>query len=215
MGSKYKKIKKVLKTKGNIVKKKKAIKKKRKKDNQSIQKEFLKLNYRFKNNDEKWLTILLTENCVLLESYKLIEKELEDIFGDDVIYFMPIYLDEKVPGLGIQLFDGYIFVKCANGITESTFSRKTDYLDRILKKGSNAYFTTNRTINKFKTQLKKDLEKRIPCKGTRVISNEGTFKNQEGIVKSVNKRKKTAIVEFHKRTRIVTAKLSVINFDKI
>lgn len=208
MSSKYKKIKKSRRTK------------KEKKVNRKItvqqetQKEFLKLNYSFKNNADKWMAILLNESSPLLESYQLIEKELEEIFGDGVIYFLPIYLDEKVPGLGIQLFDGYVFVKCDKVVNESSF-RKTDYLDKILYEGSNPYFITSKDINKFKHQLKKELEKRIPTKGSKVMSNTGTFKNQEGTVLSVNKNKKTAIIEFPKRTRIVTARLSVINFEKI
>jgi transcription antitermination factor NusG len=209
---KYKKSKKLRNRK---IKKEKKIKRIKKAVEKETQKEFLRLNYCFKNNDEKWMAILLNENSPVLEFHQIIEKELEELFGDSVTYFMPIYLDEKIPGLGIQLFDGYVFVKCDKGITESSFSRKTDHLDRILHEGSNPYFITNKNINKFKAQLKRELEKRIPAKGSRVISNTGTFKNQEGKVISVSKRKKTAVIEFQKRTRIVTAKLSVINFEKI
>lgn len=216
MGLKYKK-----KSKKKSVKKYKKKIEITKKSKGFFGKPFLEPNYRFKNNNDRWILITLNESCKLLESYKLIEKELEDIFGEDVIYFLPIYI-EKVEG-GITGFDlfggdgtgGYIFVKCSETANEKNFNKKTCYLDKILRIGSNPQAITNRDINKLKTRLKLELVKRLPCKGSRIIAKEGTFKNQEGIVLSVNKKKKTAVIEFHKRTRIVTAKLSVINFELV
>lgn len=173
---------------------------------------FLDPSYRFKNNEEKWITVLLDDSCDLLQSYKIIEKELEEIFGEDVIYFFPLYIEKNDSKMVFQLFEGYIFVKCTDSVCEKIF-KKTEYLDKVLYKGSNPNFVTNRDINKFKTKLKLELEKRLPRKGSKVIAKEGTFKNQEGKVLSVNKKNKTAIIEFQKRTRIVTAKLSVVNFE--
>jgi transcription antitermination factor NusG len=207
MGSKYKK---------SIVKEKvkRAYKKKSCKDIiPAVEKEFQDIKYRFKNNTEKWMTIILNENCVLLESYKAIGNEIEDLFGEDAIYFIPVYIEkENNADIGFQLFDGYIFVKCSEAANKESF-KKTEHLDKILYRGSDPYSATNRDINKFKTKMKLDLIKRIPKKGSKIIAKEGTFKNQEGTVLSVNTRKKTAIIEFRKRTRIVTAKLSVINFE--
>jgi transcription antitermination factor NusG len=175
---------------------------------------FLEPDYRFKNNEEKWITILLNETCELLQSYKIVEKELEEIFGEDVIYFLPLYIEKNDSNAIFQLFEGYIFVKCTVTACENSF-KKTDHLDRILYKGSNPSFVTNRDINKFKTKLKLELVKRLPRKGSMILAKEGPFKNQEGRVISVNRKKKTAVIEFHKRTRIVTARLSVINFESI
>jgi transcription antitermination factor NusG len=181
-----------------------------------IDKTFLDPDFRFKNNTEQWMTVLLNDSCILLDSYKIIEKELEEVFGDEVIYFLPIYIEKaNNKDVGFQLFDGYVFVKRTEIINEKIFIKKTDYLDKLLYKGSNPCFVTNRDINKFKTKLKLELIKRLPCKGSTIIANEGTFKNQEGTVMSVNKEQKTAIIEFHKRTRIVTAELSVISFDLV
>jgi len=177
-------------------------------------KEFLELKYRFKNNDEKWMTLVLSETTLLLESYKIIEKDLQEIFGDDVKYFLPIYIEKTNNNVvGFQLFEGYVFVKQSEISRVEVFTKKTEHLDKVLYRGSNPYFVTNRDINKFKTKLKLELVKRLPRKGSRVLVNDGTFKNQEGIVLSVNKREKTAIVEFHKRTRVVSAKLSVVSFE--
>lgn len=209
MGLKCSKPKKVKSVKKSKVKPKQ---KEVKKVEEAPDKEFLDPSYRFKKNDEKWITVLLTDTCELLQSYKIIEKELEEIFGEDVIYFLPLYIEKNDSKTVFQLFEGYIFVKCTDTVCEKVF-KKTEYLDRVLYKGSNPKFVTNIDINKFKTKMKLELEKKLPCKGSRIIAKEGTFKNQEGKVLSVNKKNKTAIIEFQKRTRIVTAKLSVVTFE--
>ncbi len=77
MDSKYKK-----KSKKKSVKKCKKKIEVTKKSKGFFGKLFLEPNYRFKNNNDRWILITLNENCRLLESYKLIEKELEDIFGE-------------------------------------------------------------------------------------------------------------------------------------
>ena len=66
MGSKCKKIKKTSTAKSsNVTKKKKVLKKKKLKVKQTVQKDFLKLNYSFKNNSEKWLAVLTCrELCI-------------------------------------------------------------------------------------------------------------------------------------------------------
>lgn len=211
MGSKYKKRIKEVKSKRKY--KKRICKDIIPAPACAIEKEFKDLKYRFKNNTEKWMAIVLNENYSLLESYKVIERELEELFGEDVIYFIPIYTEkENNSDVGFEFFPGYIFVKKSDIACIESF-KKTDYLDKIMCEGSNPYYVTNRKINTWKTGMKLELLKKIPKKGSKVIAKEGTFKNQEGTVLSVNTRKKTAIIEFRKRTRIVKAKLSVINFE--
>jgi transcription antitermination factor NusG len=180
-------------------------------------KKFLNLNYRFKNNNEKWFIISLVESCDFLESYKLIQNELEEIFGEDVIYFIPMYITKiGKKDIGVSLLGsfegGYIFVKYSGTCSEDIF-KKTDHLDKLLITGSSKLYVTNRDINKLKTKLKKEINNKIPKKGDYVVPKEGVFKNLEGKVLSVSERNKTALVEFHKRTRIVKTHLTVINFD--
>lgn len=210
MGLKYKKRKKTFAVKNKKVKSKE---KSSKKIQLTEEKEFLQIGYRFKNNNESWLTIELNENCSLQESYKIIEKELEEMFGEDVMYFLPIYIEKEKENCSVfQFFPGYIFIKCSETVSVNDF-KKTDHLEKILYEGSHPSFVTNRDINKFKTKIKLELLKRLPAIGYKVLVKEGVFKNQEGTVKSINRREKTAIIEFRKRTRIVTAKLSVISFE--
>jgi transcription antitermination factor NusG len=194
-------------------KRKKKRSKKSKGQKEVAVKDFLKLNYRFKNNNEKWMTILLTENCNLLESHKIIENELEEVFGSEVVYFIPLYLGKiGKKEIGVSLFEGYIFIKQIEGIKECNF-KKTDHLDKILYSGSSQRYVTNRDINRFKTKLKAEINNKIPKKGDYVIPKEGVFKNLEGKVLSVSERNKTALVEFTKKTRVVRTRLTVINFD--
>jgi DNA-binding ferritin-like protein (Dps family) len=219
-------IKKKVKTKSKSNKIKKVSKKISKKVDKKPKKvikqpnrDFLDLEYVFKNNNEKWLTILLMDNCNLLESYKLIQNELEDMFGEDVVYFIPIYIDKiGKKDVGVPLFEayegGYIFVKYTSSIEEGKF-KKTDHLDSILFTGSNMKYVTNRDINKFKRQLKKELVNSIPEPGQYVRAKEGVFKNLEGKVISVRLKDKTAFVKFSKKTRVVESHIPVINLEVI
>ena len=220
-------IKKKVKIKSKKVKKSSKVSKKiSKKSNKKIKKvvkqpnrEFLNLDYMFDNNKDKWLTIILMDNCNLLESYKLIQNELEDMFGEDVVYFLPIYIDKiGKKDVGVPLFKcyegGYIFVKYTSNIEEGKF-KKTDHMDSILYTGSNDKFVTNRDINKFKKQLNKELVNSIPEPGQYVRAKEGVFKNLEGKVISVILKDKTAYVKFSKKTRVVESHIPVINLEVI
>lgn len=175
--------------------------------------EFLDLGYRFKNNTEQWFSVLLRDNCNPCESYRQIQAELEDTFGDDAVYFIPAYV-ERVgkKSVGIILFDGYVFVKKGDDISEQSFTRKTECLDGVLPNGHASMVITNRHINRLKTKLRHELESRIPKRSDRVMPIEGTFKNLKGRVLSVNRRKRSAKIEFRKKTRIVQTVLSVVNF---
>ncbi len=213
------KVPKTISSEGIEETKVKKTKKSKKSQKPQINRDFLDLDYRFKNNNEKWITIILMDNCNLLESYKLIQGELEDIFGEDVVYFFPLYIDKiGKKDVGVPLFEcyegGYIFVKYTSTMNVGKFD-KTDHLDSILHTGSNDKYVTNRDINRFKTSLKKEIENKIPKKGDWIIPKEGTFKSLEGKVISVRASDKTAVVEFSKKTRVVKARLTVINFDII
>lgn len=194
-------------------KKRKNKRNKPKKDTASkllfFDRDFLKLEYRFKNNTEKWFSLILHDNCDLCENYSRVQYELENIFGKDVVYFLPIYIEQVENKLvGVDLFDGYIFVKKDDCIDEDCFTGKNDFFDSVLKTGASSL--TNRDINTFKTKLKKKLDKRLPKKGDKVVVLEGTFKNMTGNVLSVRKDR-TIRVEFRKKTRVVETVLGVAN----
>lgn len=175
---------------------------------------FLDLEYRFKNNLEEWFAVLLTEGCNLCEDHKILQFELEEVFGDSVIYFLPIYI-EKVGKkfIGVELFDGYVFVKKTETVDESCLVRHTEHLEGVLRGTKQQRPVNNRDINRLKTEIKHKLNKRIPKKGDKVSACEGTFKNMVGKVLSVNRKDRTARVEFRKKTRVVEAVLSVVNFE--
>lgn len=193
---------------------KKDQEKRRHKETEIKKKKFLKLDYRFKNNTEEWMCVILKEGCDLCESYRLIQAEIEEVFGDDAEYFIPIQI-ERVgnKNIGIELYDGYIFVKKSIIAEECLFERRMECLDSIMPISHDRYKITNRDINGMKTNLKHMLNARIPKKGDRVIAIEGTYKNLEGSVVEVNENKKQATIEFKKKTRIVEDVLSVVNFE--
>lgn len=177
---------------------------------------FLDLDYRFKNNTEEWFAVMLRDGCDLREDYRILKYEIEDVFGEDVEYFLPVYIEyvgKKI--VGIVLFDGYVFIKRSETAHESCLTRRTEYLDGILKNNGCQRPVTNRDINRFKTKLKHELANRAPKKGDRVKALEGTFKNMVGKVLSVRNSTKTARIEFKKKTRIVEDILSVVNFEVV
>lgn len=179
----------------------------------SIDKYFLDLNYRFKNNREEWFSIMLRDDCNLCEDYKIIQYEIESVFGDSVEYFIPLYIEEvsKKP-VGIELFDGYVFIKKSEEVDESCFTKKQSCLDTLVKRRRGRVIT-NRDINRFKTELKHRLKNKLPNKGDKIMVYEGTFKNMKGKVLSVDKKNKSTRVEFRKKTRVVEATLSIVNIE--
>jgi transcription antitermination factor NusG len=180
------------------------------------EREFLALDYRFKNNTEEWFAVMLRDGCDLQENYHLLQYEIEDVFGQDAEYFLPVYVEKVDKKLvGIILFDGYVFIKRSDTVHEGCLTRKTECLDGVLKGNRRQRPLTNRDINRFKTRLRHELMNRAPKRGDRVRALEGTFKNMVGKVLSVRKSSKTARIKFEKKTRIVEDVLSIVNFEII
>lgn len=186
------------------------------KETEIKEKNFLSLDFRFKNNKEEWMCVVLKDSCDLCENYRLIQVEVEEVFGEEARYFIPVHI-ERVgnKNVGVELHDGYIYVKKSERSNNLPFNRKMECLDCILPELHERKRITNRTINNLKTQLIHKLKERIPRKGDRIVAVEGTFKNLEGNVISVNENNKEATVEFKKKTRIVESVLSVVNFEII
>lgn len=175
---------------------------------------FLDLDYKFKNNTEEWFAVMLRDGCDLQEDYRLLQYEIEDVFGPDVEYFLPVYVEKVGKKLvGIILFDGYVFIKRSDTVHEGSFTRKTEFLESVLRCNQSQRPVTNRDINRFKTKLRHELVSRTPKKGDKVRVLEGTFKNMVGKVLSIRNSSKTARVEFRKKTRVVEDVLSIVNFE--
>jgi transcription antitermination factor NusG len=68
-------------------------------------------------------------------------------------------------------------------------------------------------INEYKTKMQERVKTLIPVVGQRVIPRVGVFKNLEGTVLSVDKKKLIAIVVFEKASRVVEAPLNVVNLS--
>lgn len=180
------------------------------------EREFLGLDYRFKNNTEEWFAVMLRDGCDLQENYHLLQYEIEDVFGQDVKYFLPIYVEQVGKKLvSVSLFDGYVFIKKSETVHEGCLTRKTECLDGILKCNPRQRSVTNREINSLKTKLRHKIANRAPKRGDRVRALEGTFKNMIGKVLSVRKSSKTARIEFRKKTRVVEDVLSIVNFEVV
>lgn len=175
---------------------------------------FLDLDFKFKKLDEPWFPVMLRDGCDICSDYKLLQYEIESVFGSDAEYFLPAYIEQlgkKI--IGILLFDGYVFVKKTQDVNEASFSTRLGLLEGILKETQHQKPVTSRDINSFKTKLRRELKKRMPKKGDRVNVLEGTFKNMTGTVMSIPKEGNVVNIEFRKKTRIVEAAISTVNFE--
>jgi len=160
-----------------------------------------------------WLIIRIKEGCELSENFDLIERELNLILESDTEYFIPAYVekveDQYIP---IVLFEGYVFVRCAHCSCDSS---SISCLDGPLVVNKSIQYARNRDINNFKDKLNKQIQDMIPKKGQLIVPKVGTFKNLEGTVISVNRKKRTAKAIFKQASRVVSAYINVINLEII
>lgn len=158
-----------------------------------------------------WLIIKIKDGCELADNYELIEKDLKNIIKDSAEYFIPAYVekvdDQYIP---IVLFEGYVFAKCKDCICDPSV---TACIEGPLMINNNLQYAKNKDINNFKKKLNTQIQSMIPRKGQLIIPKVGTFKNLEGTVVSVNKKKRTAKAIFKLASRVVSAYINVINLE--
>lgn len=158
-----------------------------------------------------WLIIRIREGCELSENYKSIENDLQNVLEDNTEYFIPAYV-EKVEDqfIPIVLFEGYVFAKCSDCICDLS---NVSSLDGPLIINHSIQYAKNRDINNFKDQLNSQIQRMIPKKGQLIVPKIGTFKNLEGTVISVNRKRRTAKAIFNMASRVVSAYINVINLE--
>lgn len=158
-----------------------------------------------------WLIIRIKDGCELSENYESVEKELQNVLDDNTEYFIPAYVekveDQYIP---IVLFEGYVFAKCENCIWDPS---SIICLEGPLVVNHNFQYVKNRDINNFKYRLNNQIQNMIPKKGQLIKPKIGIFKNLEGTVVSVNKKKRTAKAIFKQASRVVSAYINVINLE--
>lgn len=169
------------------------------------------LSYKYMGRKSRWLVLELNEGCSLADHHSNIINEISDVFGEEKDFFLPVFTKKvKDKLVSVVLFEGYVFIQSSEDDSK-IMGVKSEYIKGPLRNGRTFSFVRNRDINKFKDELQKMITNLIPKKGQRVMAKVGTFKNLEGKVKSVNKREMTARVVFEQATRVVQAKMDIIN----
>jgi transcription antitermination factor NusG len=167
-----------------------------------------------RNGASKWMVLLVAENCDMSTEMNAIEHELAEIFGSEVEFFIPVY-SESVKGKRVSrvFLDRYVFVKKTDTVTEELFQNRTEHLEGVLE--TQGRYVTDNEILRIQSAMYREVHKNIPKKGQSVIPLEGTFKNLEGRVLSVNRSRMTAMVVFERSSRTVEAPISIINLELI
>jgi len=179
---------------------------------------YLNIDNKYKGGSNKWLVVLLSEETSIGDHYNLIEYEIKDIFGQKVDFFIPFYRDKVGDkNICIVLFEGYIFVQePKEGFSEIDFSKvKTSHVRSPLCSNGTFNYVNNNHINGFKKELRKKIKGMIPNLGQTVIPKEGVFKDLEGKVISIDKKKMILTVRFETSSRVVEAPVSIINVDYV
>lgn len=171
------------------------------------------LSYKYNGKADQWLILELYDDRSLEEIFEQVEFDIFSTFNDSD-YFVPVYNEQlKEKNVAVSLFEGYVFVQINDETDECLEMLKSDYIrGPLVRKGSRQY-VSNRDINKFKRGLESKIRKMVPRKGQKVIPRVGVFKNLEGKVVSVDKKKLVARVIFEKASRVVEAPISVINLE--
>lgn len=170
--------------------------------------------YRYRSYKDRWFILKLFEDTILEESYIIIEKEIQEQFGIEADYFIPVYSEEvKEKKVCVTLFDGYVFVKKDEDTTQALPKLNSIYIEGPLTIKDQIQLATCKEINNFKKKLESKIKAMVPKKGQFVIPREGVFKNIEGKVLSVNKKSLIARVLFEKSSRTVEAPINIINLD--
>jgi len=158
--------------------------------------------------------IQLSEETDLKEDAEAIVEKLKNICGEDVEYFLPSYTEYvKEKAVCIVLFDGYIFVRESDKVGAYCFKDKNEYFDGPLFCGGQCQYVKNKDINNFKKELKKRLKSKVPKKGETVVPKVGDYRNLEGVVLLVDRKKMIAKVEFALASRVVEVYIRIINLD--
>ena len=172
------------------------------------------INHMYKGRYDRWLVVALEEDVNVEDSYREIEKEILDIFGNDAIYFIPLYVEKLGDKeICLLLFGGYIFVKePEEGFGNIDFSKmRTIYIKGAISKGNKYDYVKNKDINNFKKSLRKAIREKVPNIGQSIIPKEGLFKGIEGKVVAINKNRMLMTVIFETPSRVVEAPVSFIN----
>lgn len=157
------------------------------------------------------------EDLSLERSCDLVESFIQDTFGSDALYFIPIYRD-KVQGkfATFVLFDGYVFIRETDEVLDGISGMgQNEYIKGPLREHGGYRTVAGRDITKLRRELMSAVYGLFPKKKDRVVPKVGVFSNLEGEVISVDKKNLTVLVEFIYPTRIVEAPISVINLEKV
>jgi transcription antitermination factor NusG len=172
------------------------------------------LDLKYTGAPDKWLIVQLSEDCDLKESAEEVVQQLKDLCGEAVEFFIPMHIEYvKDKPIYFVLFEGYIFVRLTNDVTDVSFKDRTGHISGpLLSNGKNQH-VHNKDINGFKREIKKRLKAKVPTKGQKVIPKVGDYKNLEGEVLSVDKKSMIAVVEFALASRVVEVQIRIINLD--
>jgi transcription antitermination factor NusG len=171
-------------------------------------------NYKIVDPATKWIIVELSEDTSLEQHYEQIAHTLEDVLGPEVASFIPVY-HERVQGKNAcyVLFDGYVFVRRTDTVVSQIFRLKSEFIKGVLFVDGCMRLVSGARINEYKEKMLVNVKAMVPEEGQRVVPRVGVFKNLEGTVLSVDKKKLIAIVKFEKSSRIVEAPINVVNLS--
>ena len=164
-----------------------------------------------RSRGEKWLILQVRDDHNISDDYDNIKRELLNNCEPNIEFYIPTYVEkiENKP-VSMVLFDGYVFVKCLNFNQDDL-----EYIKGPLVSGGKQQYVYDKDIDAFKNRLQSDIVESIPEKGQKVIPKVGVFRNLEGEVLSVNRKKLLARIIFKQASRIVQANISIVNLEII
>lgn len=171
------------------------------------------LTSKHKRNDVWMIVELHDQETDTHVMYDLLECEIVRIFGDQVGFFIPSYVEKvKDKSIGMDLIAGYVFIEKTEESESILAKMQSPYLKGEIR-GNRPDTVTGNVINNFKRQIVSMIKSLAPKRGDVVIPKIGTFKNLEGKVKSVARDRRTASVVFKCSSRTVQAPISVLNME--
>lgn len=172
------------------------------------------LDHKYVGRGGKWIIVQLSESCELKEHAEQLVQQIKEAYGEKTEFFLPMYVDYVGnKSVCLVLFDGYFFVRETKELDTAGLKERTEFIQGPMYKEKQMKYVKNKDINKFKNDIKKKLKTKIPKKGQLVIPKVGNYRNIEGKVISVNRKKMVARVVFSLVSRVVEAPIKIINLD--
>ena len=148
--------------------------------------------------------------------YKEIIVSIQNIFGQDVEYFLPIYHEQMGSYESTNvLFEGYAFVKDSDDVRDNLSSLKDSRnFSGLLRSCGKVQMLSSYVIGGLRRKLKNSLNKKFQP-GVKVKINEGIFQNLEGVIQTLEDDGRVANIKIVCLSREILAPIPTTCIEEI